>query len=271
VGSGFLDPWPSDPLIEHNVVTENTSYVNGGGIRVVGVASPEIRGNRISRNWCRTDGGGIWVYVYSGTVNITENVILENTAGDHGGGIYAFSATINTYVFIELNEIRSNVAKGERPGDSGAGGGAELLAFRGVVRRNTIVLNIGEGESENGGGGLLLDATPQGTTISENVIASNVGTGIAVADLGNTHFLTNLLWANEGGDLATGIRACPPEWAERALIADPLFCDPANDDYHVASNSPALTDSMTFGCYPEPGCGAMTAPTTWDRIRRSRR
>ena len=43
VGSGYLDSWPSDPLIEQNEVTENTSYTNGGGIRVIGVASPEIR------------------------------------------------------------------------------------------------------------------------------------------------------------------------------------------------------------------------------------
>ena len=203
-----------------------------------------------------------------GTSTIADNIITHNTAGDHGGGIYAGS-TSASFTMIERNEVRGNVARGERPGDSGSGGGIELITFRGVLRRNTIVLNVGEGESANGGGGILLDEAPRDAVLDENIIALNVGTGIAVENLGNTTFLTNLLWANEGGDLASGIRACPPEWSDQAVIADPLFCDPDDDDYHVASNSPAVTGEEVMGAYSEPGCGPMNATPagTWNRLR----
>jgi hypothetical protein len=48
-------------------------------------------------------------------------------------------------------------------------------------------------------------------------------------------------------------------------FADPLFCDPVNDDYHVAMNSPAIMGKEVMGAYSEPGCGpkSQREPSTW--------
>ena len=79
----------------------------------------------------------------------------------------------------------------------------------------------------------------------------------------------NLLWQNGGGDLGTGLGECASEWAGVMLFADPLFCDPENDDYRVASNSPAIMGEEVMGAYGEPGCGPRTSAQTspWNRLR----
>ena len=66
----------------------------------------------------------------------------------------------------------------------------------------------------------------------------------------------NLFWdstpshvGDEGG--------CFSDWEQDNVLTDPLFCDPANDDYRVQPGSPALTHpGGPIGAFTEPGCGS---------------
>ena len=129
--------------------------------------------------------------------------------------------------------------------------------------------NIGRGESQSSGGGLLLRGTPVTLAVARNVFALNEGSGIgcsfeAVADIG-----VNLFWQNTVGDVGGGDSTCPPAWSEGQVVADPWFCNPATDDYRVASNSPALMGEEVMGAYPDPGCGpgVPVRTSTWGQLK----
>jgi hypothetical protein len=64
----------------------------------------------------------------------------------------------------------------------------------------------------------------------------------------------NLFWDNLPGDAFDRTGACLGDWESQNLFADPLFCDPASDDYRVRSDSPALTNGNQIGAFLTPGC-----------------
>jgi len=115
------------------------------------------------------------------------------------------------------------------------------------------------GETAGNGGGIDLNETTSSLSILLNIIAYNGDSGIACKGDGGPAAVTlgsNLLFSNAGNDLGSDNGQCPASWAEGQIFTDPLFCDPAHDDYHLRSDSPALTDPAgPFGAYPAPGCG----------------
>jgi hypothetical protein len=144
-----------------------------------------------------------------------------------------------------------------------------LVTVAGTFAHNTLVANSGFGESASSGGGLILDQTPSSLTVEWNIVAYNQGSGIACNLNVQTQLGVNLLWENSIGDIGGEGSTCPLTWLGGQLIADPLFCNPATDDYHVASDSPALTGDETMGAYPIPGCGpgVPVRPITWGRVK----
>jgi len=63
--------------------------------------------------------------------------------------------------------------------------------------------------------------------------------------------------SNTPGDAFDRTGAClADDWESMNIFADPLFCDPAHDDYHVRSDSPAITGGRQIGAFLTPGCQA---------------
>jgi len=134
-----------------------------------------------------------------------------------------------------------------------------------VIRRNTVVANVGIGGPPCTGGGIVLDGTPATLEVSGNLVAFNSGCGIACRDNVTTVLGTNLLWQNNPGNLGP---QCPEGWLSQQIVADPLFCGETGDDYSVAEGSPALTGGETMGAFSQPGCGPVPVrPTTWGRLK----
>ena len=74
-------------LIECNVVESNYCSRNSGGINIDGpciIQDNVIRGNSTGTG----DGGGLYLIGNVGKVIIRRNLIVENHAADHGGGLY---------------------------------------------------------------------------------------------------------------------------------------------------------------------------------------
>jgi hypothetical protein len=258
-------PFPS-PLIENNTFRENISTLDGGAMEVA-QGKHVIRNNRFERNSAYADGGAIWVWQNNGQTTIEGNQFVENVAGDHGAGIYAGGNGSLTQTRIVGNLFLRNrtIGKGFF-GDTGSGGAIAALQTDGFISNNTMVDNDGQHLTECGGGGLLLYLTGAGLKVENNIIVGNQQCGIACwwhptsATMGR-----NLLWNNAGGNLGAGDGTCPSSWADSMVVADPLFCDPANDDYRVAENSPAIHGKEVMGAYSEPGCGRKTpaAANAW--------
>jgi len=250
-----------DPLIESNTFQENSSTLNGGAVGN-GQGNQVIRRNKFYRNSAYADGGAIWLWQNNGKATIEGNQFVENVAGDHGAGVYAAGNYALTQTRIVGNLFLRNRTIGTGfIGDTGSGGAIAALETDGFISNNTMVDNDGQHLTECGGGGLLLWLTGAGLKVEDNIIVGNQQCGIAcwwhptTATMGR-----NLLWNNAGGNLGVGDGTCPSSWMDSMVIANPLFCDPANDDYRVAENSPAIQGEEVMGAYEQPGCEPKLLP-----------
>ena len=102
------------PIIDHNTIENNVAHCGGGGIRLDAAPSTtRISNNIIANNQSLGEGGGIW-YTNGDQVSIFQNLIYGNVAGAAGGGIYlGFSSEINgatgpLVVWITNNTIAGN-------------------------------------------------------------------------------------------------------------------------------------------------------------------
>jgi len=239
------------PLIEENLFEDNSARL-GGALVVLG-GSTMIRGNVFRGNHSGTDGGAMFVWMRQGHPVIEDNAFWENVAGDKGGGLLV-SNMVRASVTVQRNLFVRNLSLGGDNDDRGSGGALLVADISGHVSRNTIVFNEGRGESPCSVGGLFLWGTPSTLIVEDNIIAFNRGCGVGCAIVADATMKSNLIWQNEGGDLGVDNRECPASWSENQIFADPLFCDPANDDYTLRSDSPALTGDRIYGAFPTPGC-----------------
>ncbi|MBA4319693.1 MAG: hypothetical protein C0412_14930, partial [Flavobacterium sp.] len=99
-GGGICCLLGSSPLILNNVI-ENNRAIKGGGIRCSRQSSPRIVGNRIFGNKALRLGGGIYWRVGSYPV-MRNNIIVENFAGEKGGGLFGSSYVKN---IIEKEDV----------------------------------------------------------------------------------------------------------------------------------------------------------------------
>lgn len=99
-GGGLYVYKESDPLIEQNIFTANTSS-NGAGIAVYNASEPIVRNNLIFKN---KNGAGIRVRTGS-SPHIIHNTIADNTPYVGSGGI---DCTLNSTPLIENNIITNS-------------------------------------------------------------------------------------------------------------------------------------------------------------------
>ncbi len=257
------------PLVEGNLIARNYAPLDGGGM-ALGDCNAEIRSNVFDSNQAHADGAGIWYWATKGNPVIEGNQFLDNVAGDHGGGIYLGGNHALTQVSVLGNLFVRNRTIGTGFfGDTGSGAAIAALQTDGVIAHNTIVDNDGHHLTLYGGGGLLLWQTRLGMIVQDNIIADNQQCGIACWDRGTTATMRrNLVWHNSGGDLGSGYGTCPRAWADSMIVADPLFCDPASGDYHLAAGSPAIQGKEVMGAFSEVGCGLdpQAAAGSWRQL-----
>lgn len=255
------------PVIRENQILENDASLLGGGICIWGQFAPEISQNLIAGNRAqRGDGGGLFILTNAPGTIIEGNAILNNTAGDHGGGIYVWSTgAVAVDLGIEWNTIIGNAALGI--GATGSSGGGLWSGASNVrVRNNSFLDNSGRGLGESWGGDIAIDGTGI-VLIERNIFAYTVcGGAIRCESSESTTITNNLVWLTTGGYGA----GCGDWWLHGGNIAeDPLFCRSFPGDASVAQTSPALTHSSgPLGAIPTAGCeGTAVREVTWGRIK----
>ena len=101
----------TDALIYHNLIDGNLAYDTdpvqagqGGGVDIqIGSVGLVFTNNVVTNNFASSHGGGVAVYEYasaSGSPTLTHNVIAYNDApaGAFGGGLLAFGATVPVFL-----------------------------------------------------------------------------------------------------------------------------------------------------------------------------
>ncbi len=178
-GGGGIGMSNASPLIEYNVIQLNDACYggpeegcDGGGINIRSGA-PEIASNDILDNaagdgggmwlvrsdaliyWNRIDGniaddadpvsggqgGGVDIQVPSAGTLLTNNIITDNIASTHGGGVVVFEAGSAGEASIEHNLVAWNSVT-----DTNNGAGIAIWQFTSpLVQNNAVVWNDGPG------------------------------------------------------------------------------------------------------------------------------
>ncbi len=257
---------PVSPLITGNLFEDNEAYF--GGAITTGWGSSEIRGNVFRNNHSGSDGGAITIGQGNGPQIIEGNEFWDNESYDKGGAILVGNTNAGAYaVTVRSNLFVDNLSRGQHFG-FGAGGGL-FFSGPGEISGNTFVANKGlsGGNGACPGGGLTLYSPPTTLAVFGNIFFENPGCNLACSGNMDSGFAlgVNLFWENMDPWHNVSLGSCWPSWSENQILADPLFCDPVNDDYHVAVNSPAITPDGVLGVYDTPGCGAKAkpAPSAW--------
>jgi hypothetical protein len=286
MGGGILVEY-SDPIISNNIIINNKVLAeingNGGGI-ACNYSNAIIQYNSISFNNVSNCGGGI--YCKSSNATIKGNNIKNNDGPEAGGGICCVT---HNPIIID-NYIANNVASYIY---DASGGGIYYIGFDNpIISNNTIKGNI----AQLGAGmylKLILHPTVSNNIIYEN-IASNRGGGIWGGGDEYMNYKNNIIFNNEayfggglycsnicqftnniirnnsafdttdqisfdlGGDTIFNYCNIEGGWeGEGNIDCDPMFCNPAEDDFHVADVSCCLgageggvdIGALGVGCY----------------------
>ncbi len=246
-GSGFFRP--------------DTYYAYGGGVFAYGSAAT-IANCRIINN-SGFMGGGLYVEHAQAGMSIVGNQVLWNQAGHGGGGmLFAYS---ETPTLISKNRIEGNSA-------SPWGGGIQTLEDPSVISQNVIIRNstndlngesaggihvdrysnvqilnnlIAWNTNPTGAGGIMVfhhgynQPGPAFATLSNNIVARNVGTGLQMGSIEDSAFLScNDVWGNDGADYL-GIAPGAGD-----ISADPMLAM-GGTDIHLTPGSPCINAGDT--------------------------
>ncbi len=264
VGGGvFLDS--SSASFLDVVIQNNTGSSWGGGIYMID-SSPSLE--RVTINHCQTywGGGGICIYSNS-SPSLMEVTINGNTSWESGGGIYCWSSSLS----LAGGTITNNVSHWS--------GGGISLASTSVSLLNVL---ISGNSADVYGGGIRCGSSPDlslvNVTICNNIAHGVSGGGIHISYESHPVLENCILWENapqavsfheyqypgfitiscsdiEGGE--EGIETNDNGevyWLENNIDADPLFCDPIEENYRLQLDSPCRTDVCGFMGYTGETC-----------------
>jgi hypothetical protein len=240
----------------HDIVVEDNETANfGAGMQIWDNGSlrgmfVDISDCIVQRNFVATaaDGpGGISVEVpfsvgaKMADTTISNCQVLNNDAGVLGAGIYVDSGTGDTNLF-------NNIVAGNSVTDDN-GGGIYILNTEGgdiSLTNNTITENTTTGD----GGGLFVELSNPTTSVDiyNNIIYNNNATGdgadIYIANLDPNDITINSNDFDDTSPTGFGIdddtNLTPDLNAAGNITANPVFEDPASDDYHLQDTSPAI-------------------------------
>ena len=198
------------------------------------------------------DGGALSIAYIIAPVAIRDCVFRGNIDNHTGGG--GLSIGGNGSRLVEGCLFLHNEATG-----GNGGGGAIAITGPATLRNNTF---WGNAAYTDAGGSAIRFRDGNGFEFLNNVIAGGIGEGGAIeAQFGSVNSSCNIFWANEGGD---GVHFTPGP-TDREV--DPLFCNPALEDFTVDSTSPCLPENSLgcglIGAFGE-GCTAVSVPGEYE-------
>jgi hypothetical protein len=253
-------------LVLNNRIAHNQSGF-GGGIRVETDANTFlVQGNLIENNDAGGDmGGGVVLGQYNqgqGTGRFTWNIVRGNRANllltyGAGGGLIAGGGPLE----LSHNSYADNETQG-------AGGGICIGEGSIAVLRHELVYKNRTASTYAGAG---IYVFPNGTqvsldhcTITGNTAPGTEGNGLKVREQATVQVNNSIIWGNSGDQLyvypgatfAMTYSDSQPYAGPGNLSVDPLFADPATDDYHLKSRrgrwNPAtsqwVTDAVQSPC-----------------------
>jgi predicted outer membrane repeat protein len=269
IGGGMIC-LTSSPNIWNCTFQDNVASGQGGAIACEPDASPNISGCDFLNNEAGVDGGAI--YCFGGAATIEYCTFSMNRAPDGAAIRYTASGYIdeNTFSANEASALQADIAVRD-----GLETGATVTVGGNIFHDNTGAIFLWSNPTTTiqfnlmirGQTGIdVLDVTDQ-LQIVNNIIVSEAVAGVNWSGNQSVSFNCNDVWQN--GTDYVGID--DPTGTNDNISLDPLHCDPVNNDFYLAENSP---------CAPgNSGCGVLIGPevvncppsavtsTTWGAIK----
>ncbi len=186
-GGGGLRIFNSSPILQHIVIRDNTTSGDGGGIYAyLASGNLDITDCDIVDNTAQGSGGGVWIELGSGSFNLSRCKVARNRAGPavsevgegEGGGLKVLGRANFNNVLIGDNESysRSSSVPYSRGGGLFISGSASLHNTS-VLGNSANAQDSGQGGQSYGlGGGLYVAG---GAVVATNfVVGCNSASGI---------------------------------------------------------------------------------------------
>ena len=212
--------------------TNASGGANGGGIEVARNVSANLQNNTVSGNVAHRDAGpsdsaaGGGMDVNCSTVAMSQNRFLGNRSSQGGWGtpaVWVWEGSLTS-----INDVFARNA-----GGVGAGAGGYDRSFSDVTIINDTFYDNGR---------VGVEANMTSTVYVTNTIVYGHDQGLSLNDpastlIGGYNLLSNT--TNYAGGVVSGTHDIIGE--------DPLFLDAPNDDFHIASDSPAVDAGTSVG------------------------
>jgi parallel beta-helix repeat protein len=182
---------------------------------------------RIARSNVERTTGGSGIIVRSGSVELTDSVVTTSSLygvglqGDGTSTIRRSTIIANGTIGVLITSPRYSVTNSVIANNGYMGVYLGSSPNEGQIEHNTIVGNRTSGEDA---GGIRCDGAA--TTYRNNIFFNN-GTNMARQQVSGCAVAHSVFWPHD-----------PPSGAGN-VKADPLFADPATNDFHIGSSSPA--------------------------------
>ena len=230
-GAGiFLGYGGREYVVGNRIINNKCIYGNGGGgIKVGSYCAPLIYGNLIDNNLSSSEGGGI--AVESNYPVIINNNIISNNTGYEGAGLYIECPKIT----VMNNLITNNTGAGFVNSSYGGGIFARYVAEFNCIN-NTIVNN----SATDGGGMFLIDANilVQNTIIYNNPTTNTSPIYCILNRLDwFPRFTFSAIQNGSSGIFLSNTSHINEIWLGGNISSDPSFVDTASVNYYLSAQS----------------------------------
>ncbi len=272
IAGGAVYALYADPTFRNCIIEDNNAMYGGGVYATVGACYVVFEDSIIANNHAELYGGGIYGIV--SCTRLQNSKLINNSAGQYGGGDHTtgFCTSFNSWESV----IAGNTA--------GLGGGAVYNVSHsscgsGARTRNTLIAH----NSAQVGGALYVGGNTF-TTLDFSTLAHNTASSMGGAFYGEdspvspetlnpSYTIANSILyhntpepvlptvsrsvhqANMNIVAGSVVEGCvSPEnyiGGETNICVDPLFVDPANGDYSLSPNSPAIDIAVSTVTFPD--------------------
>jgi len=236
---GGMKLFESNPILTNVIITDNATSDGDGGGMYLENSDPTLINVIISDNLAFWGAGG-GVYLTNSSPTMMYGAISRNASGGKGGGL-SLSASNPTLTHVTISD---NIAGDEDCGGAMTLSGSNPILTHVTITGNTAICAPAMRVSAS-------DPILTNVTISWNTSLSD---GMAAMQFFNSNpILTNtIIWGNSSLYYGSSFSS----WSSTIIITysniaggwegegnidfDPLFSDPANDDFTLLEDSPCI-------------------------------
>jgi hypothetical protein len=225
----------SNALLDHCIISGNVTTgagtVLGGGILAIDGANPTIVDCEITNNTCSGNGAGV-SFVGDGTLGTMERC---KVIGNHSTGLEGRGAGISVESSASPVIRGCVIARNDAAGQYSDGGGVYVIFSSLTMESCTLDGNWSASASAHAGNlGIETSMFVSSAISVTRTISSHspAGRGVYCTGTGTDPTISCCdVFGNAGGDQFCGT-------GSDNFSLDPLLCDPANDNFHIATTSP---------------------------------